>query len=250
MIVIGFDGATWNFIEPYLSDLPNFKAFREKYEWSALECDVRPVHSAASWTTAFSGLSPEQHGLTDFLMKKEDIKELESRKIFVWDEAEDSVVMGVPSSLPPLTKNYYDENWVKNVLSIKAEEMFESTKHNVQECKRILSTQKPGLLISIFMETDRAQHVYWTDKKQLLKHYQSCDKALGELAPFLEKEDFLVMSDHGFTNAEETRQNGWDKVKPNQTGGHHPLGIAISNLEPPKKISEVAEFIRARLKRA
>jgi len=183
-------------------------------------------------------------------MEEKDIQELKARKIFVWDELYDSVVMGVPSSLPPLTKNYYDEGWMKNVLSIKAEEMFESTRHNLQECKRILSTQKPELLISIFMETDRAQHIYWTNKEQLLKHYKSCDDALGELAPFLEKEDFLIMSDHGFTDAEETKKHGWDKVKPNQTGGHHPSGIAISNCEPPKKISEVAEWIRKRVKRA
>ncbi|PIO02724.1 hypothetical protein COU38_01945 [Candidatus Micrarchaeota archaeon CG10_big_fil_rev_8_21_14_0_10_54_18] len=243
MIVIGFDGATWDFIEPNLDELPNFKAVREKYNWGVLECDVRPIHSAVSWTTAFSGLTPEEHGLRDFLLDENEIKELKSRGIFVWDKVEDSVVMGVPASLPPLTKNYEDKNWVKNILSIKSGEMLESTKHNVQECKRILSTQKPRLLISIFMETDRAQHVFWLDKVQLLKHYKSCDRALGELLPFLEKDDFLVMSDHGFTDAEETKENKWDAVRPNQTGGHHPLGIAISNREPPKKISNVASFI-------
>lgn len=249
MIVIGFDGATWDIIKPNLDKLPNFKKLLDRYEHSTLECDVRPVHSAASWCTIFSGLLPEEHGMTYFAMGEEERKKLMDRKIFIWDKVNRAIVMGVPISLPPINVNYEMKNWEKMVLSTTEEEMYESTKKLVTEAINAIEYGDADLVIAVFLEPDRVQHIFWKQKDILLKHYQSLDSALEKLMPYFEKNDFLILSDHGFTDAEETKRNNWDTVRDNQTGGHHPNGIAISNKKPPEKVSKICEFISKSLEK-
>jgi predicted AlkP superfamily phosphohydrolase/phosphomutase len=247
MIVIGLDGATWDIIKPNLERLPAFKKLLGKYRHSVLECDVRPIHSAPSWTTIFSGLLPEQHGIKHFVVKEEERKALSERKIFVWDKVKRAIVMGIPISLPPINKNYELRNWESVVLSVKEEEMFDSTKKLLNDTIGAIEYGEADLVAVVFSEPDRAQHIFWHEPESVLKHYISIDNALQALMPHLEG-NFLILSDHGFTNAEETRRNNWDTVRENQTGGHHPDGIAISNLEPPRKVSEVCRFIEIGLK--
>jgi predicted AlkP superfamily phosphohydrolase/phosphomutase len=247
MIVLGIDGATWDIIKPNLDKLPTFKKLLDTYKHSTLECDVRPVHSAASWTTIFSGLLPEQHGQTFFAMGEEKRKELVDRKIFIWDKLDRAIVMAIPVSLPPINVNYDLRNWEAHILSTTEDEMFTSTKKLLNETVSAIEYGDAKLVAVVFSETDRAQHMFWHQKDIMLKHYQSIDSMLERMLPFLEKQDFLILSDHGFTDAEETKKNNWDKVLDNQTGGHHPMGIAISNLEPPEKVSEVCVFIEKTL---
>lgn len=244
MLVIGLDGATWSVIKPNLDKLPNLKQLVEKYEISTLECDVRPVHSAPSWTTIFTGLTPEEHGVKNFIMEKSKREEVLKRGFFIWDKVSRPIVMMVPNAMPPLSVNYELKKWESVVLSITSEEMKESTRVLLQDTINAIEYGEPNLLISIFYEPDRAQHIYWHDKSKVLEHYVNVDSALGKLMPFLEKDDFLILSDHGFTNASETKSNNWDVVQENQSGGHHPNGIAISNKKPPLKVSEVFNFIK------
>lgn len=245
MIVIGLDGATWDVIRPNLASLPAISSMLERYRHSTLECDVRPVHSSASWTTIFSGLRPEEHGITEFVMGEKARGELLARRMFVWDRVKRAIVMGVPISLPPVNVNYELRGWEAAVLSTTKEEMFESTKRMLADARGAIEHGAADLVVSVFSETDRAQHVFWHDKAGLLEHYRSVDRALGELAPLLEGRDFLILSDHGFTDAEETRKNNWDTVRPGQTGGHHPSGIAISNRRPPEKVGGVCGFMES-----
>ena len=243
MIVIGVDGATWDIIRPNLDSLPNFKALLEKYEHSVLECDVRPVHSSASWTTIFTGLRPEKHGITEFVMGGEKRSELIRDQMFVWNKVPRSIVMCVPISLPPMNMNYELRKWEPVVLSTTEEEMYSSTKKLLNETVNAIEYGEADLVITVFSETDRVGHMFWHEKDVVLRHYQSIDEALGKLMPYFEKNDFLILSDHGFTDAEETRKNGWDKVRDNQSGGHHPNGIAIAKRKPPGKTSGIAKFI-------
>ncbi len=243
MIVIGIDGATWDIIKPNLESLPNFKTLLEKYEHTVLECDVRPVHSSASWTTIFTGLTPDKHGITKFVMDEEERKKLIKDEMFVWNKVKRSIVMCVPISLPPMNVNYELRNWEPIVLSTTEDEMYLSTRKLLSDTMSAIEYGDADLVAVVFSETDRVGHMFWHEKDILLKHYQSIDTALGRLMPLLEKNDFLILSDHGFTNAEETRDNNWDTVRENQTGGHHPNGVAISNHQPPEKTSEICSFI-------
>lgn len=249
MIVIGLDGATWSVIRPNLARLPAFAALLGRYRHSTLVCDVRPVHSGPSWATIFSGQLPEQHGIRNFVMDGRERDALLSRKIFVWDRCGRSIVMCVPVALPPINVNYELRDWEKNVLAIREEEMYESTEKLAGDVIGAAEYGDAKLVAAVFSEPDRAQHFFWHQPETLLKHYQSVDRALARLMPHLEKGGFLILSDHGFTDAAETRRNGWDTVRGNQTGGHHPDGIAISDREPPAKVSEVCAFIEEGLKK-
>ncbi|MEW6722388.1 MAG: alkaline phosphatase family protein [Candidatus Micrarchaeota archaeon] len=243
MIVIGLDGATWDVIKPNIGSLPAFGELLGRYKHSVLECDVRPVHSAPSWTTIFSGLTPEQHGVRDFVMDRAARDELLSRKIFIWQKVRRAIVMGVPIALPPLNHNYELRDWESVVLAVKEEEMFRGTKKLLGDTIAAIEYGGANLVAVVFSEPDRAQHIFWGDNLALLEHYKSVDAALGKLMPYFAKEDFLILSDHGFTDAQETKRMGWDNVRENQAGGHHPAGIAISNREPPRKVSEVFGFM-------
>ncbi len=236
-------------IKPNLERLPSFKALLGRHLHSTLVCDVRPVHSAPSWTTIFSGLMPEKHGITYFVMDAKAREELLARKIFVWDRVKRAIVMGVPVALPPLNRNYQLRDWEKHVLSVKSGEMLESTRKLCSDVAGAIEFGEADLVAAVFSEPDRAQHMFWNEPETVLRHYKSVDDALSRLLPLLEGRDFLILSDHGFTDAEETRKNNWDTVRDSQSGGHHPEGIAISNLEPPAKVSQVCSFIEASLSR-
>jgi predicted AlkP superfamily phosphohydrolase/phosphomutase len=247
MIVIGLDGATWDVIKPNLGQLPAFKRLLDKYEHSTLECDVRPVHSAPSWSTIFSGLTPDKSGIRDFVMEKRE--ELLAKKIFVWDKVKRAIVMGIPVSLPPINVNYTIRDWEPVILSVNEEEMFSSTRKLLNDTIGAIEYGEADMVAVVFSETDRVGHMFWHQPEVVLKHYKNIDGALQRMEPYLEKRDFLILSDHGFTDAKETRENGWDNVRGSQTGGHHPDGIAISNREPPLKVSQVCSFISASLER-
>ncbi|MFA5091310.1 MAG: alkaline phosphatase family protein [Candidatus Paceibacterota bacterium] len=249
MIVIGLDGATWSVIRPSLGSLPAFSELLSRYNSATLECDIRPVHSGPSWTTIFSGKRPEEHGITHFVMGEDARDDLLRRKMFIWDKAERAIVMGVPISLPPINVNYQLRDWERLVLSIEEGEMFDSTSKLAQDASSAIEYGEAELVVAVFSETDRAQHLFWNEPEKLLKHYQSVDKALSRLMRHFAEDDFLILSDHGFTSAEETRRNGWDTVRDNQSGGHHPMGIAISNLKPPEKVTGVCGFLLEAMKK-
>ena len=249
MIVIGLDGATWSVIRPNLARLPAFSRIMSRYRHCTLECDVRPVHSGPSWATIFSGMTPAEHGICHFVMGEEARKALLGRRIFVWDSVPRAIVMGVPISLPPINLNYQMRDWERRVLSTTSEEMLESTRKTADDLIGAIDFGEADLVVAVFSETDRAQHLFWHEPEALLLHYSSIDRALARLESRLGERDFLILSDHGFTDAEETRRMGYDTVRENQTGGHHPDGIAISNLEPPGKVSGVSGFIRRALEK-
>jgi hypothetical protein len=244
VIVIGLDGATWDVIKPNLESLPSFKKLLGTYEHSVLECDVRPVHSAPSWATIFSGESPEKHGIRHFVMDAGERERLIRHGMFVWNSVARAIVMAVPVSLPPMNVNYELRDWQKAVLPVTEDEMFASTEKLLRDTIGAIEYGEADLVAVVFAEPDRAQHMFWHEPQKVLAHYRSIDSALGRLIPHL-KGDFLILSDHGFTDAQETKKNGWDTVRENQTGGHHPAGMALSNRTPPRKVSEVCRFIRS-----
>ena len=247
MIVIGLDGASWDVIKPNLDSLPAFRHLLENFSHTVLECDVRPVHSAPSWCTIFSGLKVEQHNVRHFVVKEEERRRLAERRIFVWDRVKRAIVMGIPVTLPPINRNYELRDWEKIVLSIEEDEMFLSTEKLLGDVLAAIEYGEADLVAAVFSEPDRAQHIFWDRKEKVLEHYKSVDSALSALIPKISGKEFLILSDHGFTDASETRRNGWDEVRPNQTGGHHPSGIAISNRSPPRKVTEVCSFIEKAL---
>lgn len=65
--VIGFDGATWRFIEPLVQrgELPNFQRLMEHGAHGELTSTI-PFQSAAAWVSFMTGQNPGKHGVYMF----------------------------------------------------------------------------------------------------------------------------------------------------------------------------------------
>ena len=66
LLVIGLDGADWDFIEPLIAkgDLPHLAALRDRGAWGELET-MRPTRSAPIWTSVVTGVEPKRHGVVN-----------------------------------------------------------------------------------------------------------------------------------------------------------------------------------------
>jgi len=67
LLIIGWDGATPELLEPWMEDgsLPNLASLRARGTFATLR-SVLPPLSPAAWTTAVTGLNPGRHGIWDF----------------------------------------------------------------------------------------------------------------------------------------------------------------------------------------
>jgi len=91
VILLGFDGADWDFIEPLMEEgyLPHFRKLREEGAWARLR-SMKPTLSAVIWTTIATGKRMEKHGIVDWLyVKKHGIKvpynSSERREPAIWE---------------------------------------------------------------------------------------------------------------------------------------------------------------------
>jgi predicted AlkP superfamily phosphohydrolase/phosphomutase len=68
VLLIGFDGATWDEINPLIEQgkMPNFKAFLDEGIGAPLET-TRPTLSAILWTSVVTGKSSKGHGVTEIV---------------------------------------------------------------------------------------------------------------------------------------------------------------------------------------
>jgi len=111
LLIIGWDGATPELVEPWMADgtLPNLAQLAKRGAYSPLRSLVHPL-SPAAWTSAFTGLNPGRHGIWDFGQIQPGTYEVAHTDASMrhgatlWDVAEEcglrSVVMNVPLSHP------------------------------------------------------------------------------------------------------------------------------------------------------
>ncbi len=67
LVVIGIDGASWDLLDPLLSqgDLPVLASLKERGRYGRLESTIVP-ESAMAWTTMRTGVGPGSHGVFKF----------------------------------------------------------------------------------------------------------------------------------------------------------------------------------------
>ena len=67
LVVIGIDGASWDLLDPLLSqgDLPVLASLKERGRYGRLESTIVPESSMA-WTTMRTGVGPGAHGVFEF----------------------------------------------------------------------------------------------------------------------------------------------------------------------------------------
>lgn len=80
VIVIGWDGATFNLIERWRNELPNIWRFIEQGSSGRLLSTIPPV-TASAWISFMTGTNPGKHGVFDFI--EIDVKDYESSQKIV-----------------------------------------------------------------------------------------------------------------------------------------------------------------------
>jgi predicted AlkP superfamily phosphohydrolase/phosphomutase len=71
IVIIGLDGASWNFINPLLKEgkLPNIKKLMNEGSYGTLST-IRPTKSIVIWTSIATGKSPQKHGILNWIFLK------------------------------------------------------------------------------------------------------------------------------------------------------------------------------------
>lgn len=112
VICIGFDGATFDLIKPWVSEgkLPNIRKIMKEGVWGELESVIPPV-SAPAWTSFMTGKNPGKHGIFGF--KKEKVGAYEevfvNRRLIksktLWkclsNNGKKVIIINVPLTYPP-----------------------------------------------------------------------------------------------------------------------------------------------------
>lgn len=73
VIVLGFDGAGWDTIDPLLQSgkLPELEQLQQRAAWGPLET-FKPTKSPVIWTSIATGKSMTKHGILDFVFMEEN----------------------------------------------------------------------------------------------------------------------------------------------------------------------------------
>ena len=71
VLVLGLDGLDWDFVLPWVrsGQMPNLKRLMDAGSWGRMETLV-PTLSPLIWTTVATGVSPDRHGILDFVEKE------------------------------------------------------------------------------------------------------------------------------------------------------------------------------------
>ena len=73
VVVLGFDGAGWDTLEPLIraGKLPYLERLRNESAWGPLET-FKPTKSPVIWTSIATGMTMDKHGILDFVYLKEN----------------------------------------------------------------------------------------------------------------------------------------------------------------------------------
>lgn len=112
VICIGLDGATFDLIQPWVSEgkLPNIRKIMQEGVWGELESVIPPI-SAPAWTSFMTGKNPGKHGIFGFKKEKQGTYEelFVNRKLIksetLWkclsDNRKKVIIINVPLTYPP-----------------------------------------------------------------------------------------------------------------------------------------------------
>ena len=69
LLIIGFDGGTWNILLPLIEKgkMPTLKRLMDEGKWGTL-LSTDPPLTPPAWTTFQTGVSPKEHGILDFVL--------------------------------------------------------------------------------------------------------------------------------------------------------------------------------------
>lgn len=233
--VLGIDAATWTIVKPNLRKLRNFKRLTEVGKSKNLTLKEKPI-SASVWCGMFSGKMPEEHKHKSYVVNGKIVKREDIKVDFIWDilhkQGKKVRVLNVPFVVPPYS---FKVNFKPVGFGLPTNEKeWKEELERITEKTKVLITEKPDLLISVYTLLDRIQHFHWGED-YVVEWYRSLDEKIGELifdTDFLEDRNnrLIVISDHGFCSFGEAKI----KTLPVQTehgklkGDHHEDALLIS----------------------
>ncbi len=86
VLIIGIDGASWDFLKPWIDDgkLPALKSLLESGASGDLKTVIPPL-SCSAWTSLFTGTNPGKHGIYEYLTDSGELinsRQIKSEKIW------------------------------------------------------------------------------------------------------------------------------------------------------------------------
>lgn len=255
LAILGLDGGTWFWIEKHLEHLPTFRALLDVCDFGVLECNVSPIATVPSWPTIFTGLSPQEHGIFNFLEGEEIAAALEKLP-WIWKRFARPAVLSIPISRPPICVNAEMANWRDVVWpGLDLGRIFEGHEWLTRKSLEVLK-EKPELFIVVLPILDRVSHHYMMNEQIIRDAYVRMDESLSRLRPFFAGGDFLLVSDHGMAPCRKALKFGWkawpggipadQKARLNPEGGcHSPYGVIIGNRGACWKVTEVYDLLLA-----
>jgi len=120
VLVIGLDGATWDVLDPWISDgsLPHLAKLRQSGSWGRLRSTIPPI-TAPAWSTFMTGKRPGKHGMFHFInlfgedsttdCKRAIVNARDLKSSTLWDimghHGRKVVLINVPMTYPPRPVN-------------------------------------------------------------------------------------------------------------------------------------------------
>ena len=110
--MLGWDGATWDLILPWVKQgkLPGLKKLMQQGVWGELQSTIPPI-SPSAWTSIFTGVNPGKHGIFGFVKRKPDsyfvapISSRDRKAVPIWKIASTRgkkvVLVNIPFAYPP-----------------------------------------------------------------------------------------------------------------------------------------------------
>jgi len=147
LLVVGFDGATWDVIEPLIAAgrMPNVARLRAAGTWGKLRSTTPPV-TFPSWTSFMTGVNPGKHGIFDFTRRKVGSYEVEFvnstfRKVpTIWNRlsahAKRICILGLPATFPPESVNGCMVSGFDSPVATRADRSFVSPPGMFDEVER------------------------------------------------------------------------------------------------------------------
>jgi predicted AlkP superfamily phosphohydrolase/phosphomutase len=154
VLVLGLDGATWEVLDPLLSEgeLPNLARLRERGASGTLG-SVFPPLSPVAWTGVMTGKNSGKHGVFEFLdngrdpMKARVNSSRSIRSELLWETAarhgKRTVAGGVPMSYPPRPANGFPGFYLGDFLSPEGAADFTSHPELFAELEQAVGPYRP-----------------------------------------------------------------------------------------------------------
>lgn len=237
IVVVGIDGGEWKVIERLWEQgrLPNLKSLAERGTTATLRTAYNS--SPVIWTTIATGVTPREHGITDFVVPtpKGDVPiSSDVRKVpAIWNMLTDSnrrvSVLGWWGSWPAEEINgvvvsdralldlerrvspaSYLPEFLKEIERARQEPSLFGAEDEAEMRDRVIARSAAtlagkgfDLLLVYFRSPDIISHNHWKEYEQgdqrVPRSYEAVDQALGRILEAAPRDvNVLVISDHGF----------------------------------------------------